>query len=308
MMKLCCFWMLFTVTASPLFCNVNTRAEFLEIHRRIIFTEALIDIARRVNHSKIPQELNSKLNSLLTRARSSETKLLQPIRLSEKEIKKFKELMSVNSIDPAGKNAWEIFCETQIKGKLGIVWQHVENEIGVNFLSLRKEDVDQHIDQPPQWESVLRSSLNDVYLGYEVDLNLKDIERYRETFTYWDNVKPTIIFWLVRNTWMADKIINAGLEFRYGLQNGNDLLSRVCFVLADDFKEKIWEANVINGKYKGHTIRKLTANLLQTLGNNQIGLFLISVYLHKAYRPAIGVSEAFVRQNSKRRIRRPNGK
>lgn len=125
------------------------------------------------------------------------------------------------------------------------------------------KNVDGHV---PDGITLLRSQLNDVYLGYEVDLNLKDIERYRETFTYWDNVKPTLIFWLVRNTWMADKIMTSGLEFRYGLQNGDDLLSRVCFVLADDFKEKIWEANVINGKYKGHTIRKLTANLLQNLG------------------------------------------
>lgn len=139
----------------PLFCNVNARAEFLEIHRRIIFTEALIDIARRVNHSQIPQELNSKLNSLLTRARSSETKQLQPLRLSEKEIKKFKELMSDAALNQSGKSAWEIFCETQIKGKLGRAWQYVEDEIGVNFLSLRKEDVEQHIDQPPQWESVV---------------------------------------------------------------------------------------------------------------------------------------------------------
>jgi len=117
----------------------------------------------------------------------------------------------------------------------------------------------------PDGITLIRSPLRDVYLGYEVDLNLKDLQRYKETFIYWENVQPTLIIWLVRNTWMADKIMGLGKESRHNLRNGTDILSRVCFILLDDFKEKIWESQVLNGKYKGMTIRKLTANLLQSL-------------------------------------------
>lgn len=118
----------------------------------------------------------------------------------------------------------------------------------------------------PDGITLIRSPLNDVYLGYEVDLNLKDLERYKQTFMYWERVKPTLIFWLVRNTWMADKITNLVEDYNCYLQNGNDILSKVCFILVDDFKEKVWEAKVLSGPYKGMSVRKLTANLLQKLG------------------------------------------
>ncbi len=65
---------------------------------------------------------------------------------------------------------------------------------------------------------------------------------------------------------MADKIMSLGKDYSCYLQNSNDILSRVCFILVDDFKEKIWEAKVLNGPYKGMSVRKLTANLLQKLG------------------------------------------
>ena len=31
----------------PLYCNVNIRSEFLEIHRRILFSEAILDFERQ---------------------------------------------------------------------------------------------------------------------------------------------------------------------------------------------------------------------------------------------------------------------
>jgi hypothetical protein len=37
----------------PLYCNVNVRAEFLEIHRRIIFSETLFDFANTIDISKL---------------------------------------------------------------------------------------------------------------------------------------------------------------------------------------------------------------------------------------------------------------
>lgn len=117
----------------------------------------------------------------------------------------------------------------------------------------------------PDGITLINSPLNKAYLGYEVDLNLKDTERYKQTFSYWENVQPTLIFWLVRNTWMADKIMGIGNDSSYYFENGKAILSRVCFILVDDFKEKIWEAKVLNGKYQGMSIRKLTANLLQSL-------------------------------------------
>lgn len=45
----------------PIYCNVNMRAEFLEIHRRIIFTESLIDFFHEVNRSLLPTDVSAQL-------------------------------------------------------------------------------------------------------------------------------------------------------------------------------------------------------------------------------------------------------
>jgi hypothetical protein len=125
------------------------------------------------------------------------------------------------------------------------------------------KEYDGHV---PDGITVIRSQLKEATIGYEVDLNLKDVERYESTFRYYQIVKPTLIFWLVRNTWMADRIAAVGKHPHSFSQNGEHVLPNVCFVLVEEFKEKIWEAEVLNGKYKGMSIRKLHANLLQSMG------------------------------------------
>lgn len=52
----------------PFFCNVNVRSEFLEIHRRIIFTEAILDFEDVVDKKKLPATLAGKLTNLRTKA------------------------------------------------------------------------------------------------------------------------------------------------------------------------------------------------------------------------------------------------
>ncbi len=51
---------------------------------------------------------------------------------------------------------------------------------------------------------------------------------------------------------------------KYG--DAKTLNEKFCFILLDDFKARIWGAEIISGKFKGVSISKLTANLLQTLG------------------------------------------
>lgn len=48
----------------PLYCNVNIRAEFLDIHRRIVASEAILGFAKTCNKEKLPSELASDLIKL----------------------------------------------------------------------------------------------------------------------------------------------------------------------------------------------------------------------------------------------------
>lgn len=82
-----------------------------------------------------------------------------------------------------------------------------------------------------------------------MDLNLKDLERYENTFECYSEINPTLVFWLVRNNWMADKIIEVA-NTRLSYDRKENLLPKICFMLVDDFKERVWEARILNGKYK----------------------------------------------------------
>src|SRR3989338_5529014 len=65
----------------PILCNVIAKLEFLEIHRRIIFTEALLDFESQVDKSLLPKEVASKFNSIRSRAGAKMKQGQLPLRL-----------------------------------------------------------------------------------------------------------------------------------------------------------------------------------------------------------------------------------
>ncbi len=141
----------------PLYCNVNVKAEFLEIHRRIIFTEAIIDFAQAVEITKLPNTLASKTTTLKNRVikieRKNKDEKLDPpkvIRLSEAEIKDFKlEMMRISNT--SNENLWYELCESRVGDKISTLWEETKEEFGLNFIGTRKEDQDNHLKFEPDW-------------------------------------------------------------------------------------------------------------------------------------------------------------
>jgi predicted nucleic acid-binding protein len=143
----------------PLYCNVNVKAEFLEIHRRIIFTEAIIDFAQAIDIVKLPPSLASKITSLKTRVmklekRNKEEKIDPPkvLRLSEAEIKDFK-LEIVRVSNSAGENLWYELCESRVGDKISTLWEDSKDEYGLNFIGTRQDDQDKHLKFEPDWSN-----------------------------------------------------------------------------------------------------------------------------------------------------------
>jgi hypothetical protein len=134
-----------------------------------------------------------------------------------------------------------------------------------NFPKGFKEPDARHV---PDGVTVLSGGLKEAIIGYEVDLNLKEESRYMDTWLYYKyGLRPHLIVWLVRNPWIANRILNQ-LDTSGREQERMQVLSTVGFVLMDDFKQRVWNAEVIMGPLKGLSIRKLHANLLQTLGKD----------------------------------------
>ncbi|OFZ28782.1 MAG: hypothetical protein A2622_06785 [Bdellovibrionales bacterium RIFCSPHIGHO2_01_FULL_40_29] len=141
----------------PLYCNVNVKAEFLEIHRRIIFTEAIVGFAEVIEIGKLPPTLASKittLNNRITRIekKNTEENLNSPkvLRLSEAEIKDFKlEMLRVSN--SGGENLWYELCELRVGDKISSLWEETKEGFGLNFIGTRKEDQDNHLKHEPDW-------------------------------------------------------------------------------------------------------------------------------------------------------------
>lgn len=120
----------------------------------------------------------------------------------------------------------------------------------------------------PDGITMLRHGLKEICIGYEVDLNLKDGDRYKQTHIYYQTLKNVaVVFWLVRNDWIAERIQKLMDEnYIYGER------FQFSFVRLDEFKKDLWSAKVFKGKFTGISIRKIHENLMQSLGKEAASL------------------------------------
>lgn len=138
----------------PLFCNVNIRAEFLDIHRRIIFSEGIIGFERTCEKALLPSDLASDLSSYRRRYDQHEKKKPDhpPLRLNDFEIKNLRKKML--QVRGAGTDLWSELSVSQVSTKISDIWKQTEDRLGLNFLSLRKEDQERYLHRKPDWEDV----------------------------------------------------------------------------------------------------------------------------------------------------------
>lgn len=154
----------------PLFCNVNIRAEFLDIHRRIIASEAILGFAKTCKKEELPPDLASDLTNYRRRCDNQEKNKPDdpPVRLSDSEIKNFR--MQMIKIKGSGTDLWIELSSDQIVSKIEYVWNktETETELGLNFLSLRKEDQENYLNKKPEWDEVMKLMSNPGLSSYDV--------------------------------------------------------------------------------------------------------------------------------------------
>jgi len=147
--------------AIPLYCNVNIRLEFLEIHRRIVISDSLLDFEHRCTKALLPPHLASELtnyrNSYERRRKKRPDE--PPLRLSDTEIKSFK-FMMLKILGRNGDDLWTEFCQKYVGSQITELWNETERGFGLNFLSLRKEDQERHLHRKPDWDDVIRFMSN----------------------------------------------------------------------------------------------------------------------------------------------------
>lgn len=121
----------------------------------------------------------------------------------------------------------------------------------------------------PDGITMLQHGLKDLAIGYEVDLNLKDVDRYKKTFDYYDRLENVaVVFWLVRNDWILNRLVQMLKENTYGRRDRGFF----AFIKLDDFQKNLWDSKVLSGIYQGQTICKVHENLMQSLGKQGASL------------------------------------
>ncbi|NUN07361.1 MAG: hypothetical protein HUU57_16575 [Bdellovibrio sp.] len=151
----------------PLYCNVNIRAEFLDIHRRIVASEAILGFAKTCNKEELPPELASDLTNYIRRWDNHDKKKPNdpPLRLSDSEIKSYR--MQMIKVKGGGTDLWTELSSDQVVSKIESVWAKAETDLGLNFLSLRKEDQEKYLNIKPEWDDVMKLMSNPGLSSYD---------------------------------------------------------------------------------------------------------------------------------------------
>lgn len=135
----------------PIYTNVNIRLEFIELYRRVIVPEALIDLLEDSGENLHPMLLQ-KLKSLRTRYRNAQ-KEEKSFKLSDYEIKKFRELFLNYSENQ--DTGWQEFCESYLSGAIQNAWDQTVDGWNLNFLSLRATEAHPLIEKEVSWEGMV---------------------------------------------------------------------------------------------------------------------------------------------------------
>ncbi len=135
----------------PVYSNINIRAEFLEIQRKILIPETLVEFYETTDG--LEDSLAAKLKSVQTSYRKSfsENKVYK---FTDDRIKEFRTLMSKYEIN--GRTAWSFFCETLLAPGLETVWNDTVEACNLNFIKIREGENHPLLTTKVSWNGVSR--------------------------------------------------------------------------------------------------------------------------------------------------------
>jgi predicted nucleic acid-binding protein len=130
----------------PLYTNINIRIEFLEIFRRILVPESLIDFLE--DYEKILSETTkAKLKSVQTSYRKS-LDTGKVYKFSDDRIKEFRNLLTSESNTQDG---WETFCQMYLYPQFVTAWDDVKSQCKLNHLPAGDSENHPLITAPVTW-------------------------------------------------------------------------------------------------------------------------------------------------------------
>ena len=136
----------------PVYTNLNVRSEFLDLQRKVLIPEGLVDFYEDFSDSldgKIYEELK-----YLKRKAKAATDEERAFKLNDSDIKKFMELFG-HEPSLAGPSAWTGFCKSYFAPYIEPVWENAVKNFKINFLGTREIESKEFFERHPSWANMV---------------------------------------------------------------------------------------------------------------------------------------------------------
>ncbi len=135
----------------PLYTNLNVRAEYLDIYRRALAVESLLQIWSQFR-TDLSGDTQKRLKALDQLVRENIQRNKTTL-ISERDIKEYKEtLLQIFPVaSSTGKDLWQILCEDFLLPQLAPSWDDVVDSLGLNFAGSRALEDTTLFTSVPNW-------------------------------------------------------------------------------------------------------------------------------------------------------------
>lgn len=137
----------------PIFINVTARAEFVDFHRRVLISEALMDMLAPSSKWKISSSVREVLRSqkgwIDNQARGGQDPYLTDVR-----IKKCKQVFLPKT--QSGQIGWVELCREFLSGRLQTSWNEISTSLGLNYIEMRSGDSKSNFTKELEWGNLYK--------------------------------------------------------------------------------------------------------------------------------------------------------
>lgn len=137
----------------PIFTNLNVRSEFIDLNRRVLIPEGLIDFFD--DYSEVLSgEIESSLKSLKTRKNKANNEN-RTFKFNDSDIKQFMQMFKKLK-HSTGKDLWQLFCQYYLLSYIENAWEKAVQRMKINFLGTREIESKEFFDKHPSWENMVK--------------------------------------------------------------------------------------------------------------------------------------------------------